>query len=396
MYTRTLVFPTEQKNLRLGDAVDVNTPLTWARTTHDTLKGWFADGPLTGVTADTGAVVEVRTNRELPPLDATIEFAAFFICTTHELVGRLMPERASGSTAGPSVEAFADHPFATELFLTRYMPFSRARAQHAAGHSALLIECIRNHAGILMATGFIDGQGLRQALCDFPDGISHASALQYTRNTPLWFDQFEKQVHAISTKCLEQDKHHVVPTDETAGVLVAMTKLIAGVEPDGETVRMWTYAKNYTLSYVTAFYEANGRVGGKTSNFAIALLQNDLLVWFADDNDKIELAGMNVAGWITRPRMLGLAASMLASAVARKMATCTPIVVLENVNEWPEYVLAATLAALMHAAPRSQSSPGIFTATGSAAPIKLVLLSSSADFARQKQFAPFAAQYKSV
>ena len=395
MHARTICFP-EPQPTHTRSTTDVNAPLTWANTTYASLRGWFAEGPLTCVDIHTNRVLQVVTGSELPPLDPGIEFEALFVGDTPELVGRLVPARMSGTEGGPSAAAFGDHPFAEALFLARYMPFSLAQALCAAGHAVVLNAVVRDYAGLGLVGGFFDGQGLRQALCDFPNGSSHEHAQVFTANTPLWFAQFAQQVRAIGTECMERNIHHVTPTDATAGLLSAIVKLIPGAEPSGDTVCMWTQISNDALPAILDYYATHARVGGATSSLATALLSYDLVVWHADENAHTELAGMNVAGWFTQPRGLGLNASDLASSVARKMASCLPVAVLAAVDTWSPAALVATLAALMHMAPRSQSSPGIFTATGSAAPIKLVLLSDSAAFVRRAEFARFAPQHKSA
>jgi len=333
---------------------------------------------------DTGEAVDIAPELvdDLPPTDETIIYKATFDASGR-LIGRLLPERTANN--GPDVArraAFAPRSDATALYLARYMPWSRAALTFMNTPEALsvLMEGLYHAAGLMLFDGFIDIQGMQQLMADSlvddkcaPDDLIRDIQAKYGHQPYEWWHELVQNADTIQAACFQHNRYQVSAESANAASTLDVLRDFSALE---EHNTLWTQAAARLHAVIVEFFINNGRVGTATSDFVEAAHTYDMLFWHDATGDAAHVLRQSpLAGWI-EPSTTLTALGASARAAMSRLHECTPIVVVNHTEQWNDYALSYLLATLVWAAP-PPSNAGVFAATGSHVPVKIVMLCDS-------------------
>jgi hypothetical protein len=302
---------------------------------------------------------------DMPPFDGEIVYSGEFNAAGL-LVGRLVPLYTLGTEARTSAAAFAPRTDATALFLARYMPYSRAFLLAMLGETyPTAVEAVLHNApGLLFVFGYIDTQGVQQALRDFDPTSPYVSA------APSWWQRLFVTAASVQTACTASGCNQLAPTPSTESTLAALEALRIVTRNNGH-LTMWTTHISAMLAMVYDLYATDGRVGGPETMFAPALHAYDMLFWRTDPAARA--LRTTAAGWFEPPATMHDIGSMVHAAVAR-LAAALPVVVFNDIEQWSPINLAYALSTLLLSVPQTRNADERFITTGSGVPIKIVFL----------------------
>jgi hypothetical protein len=350
--------------------------------------------PLHMVDDDDGAAVAIAPELvdDLPPTDGDIVYRAWFDADGR-LVGRLVPERAVGAAPGATgVAAFGPRADAAALFLARYMAYSRAVLIAAADalDDVMVREMMHAIPGVLLIYGIIDAQGIRLIFDECGDEPTRARALRdkYGQQPVEWFAELVRNADALQAACCQLNCHQISAKSRNVASTLAVLAdfdVCMSPEPGVPASHMWTSFVETLRTAIVAYYRAHGRVAAPGADFVAAVHANDMLFWHDADGSAARMLDATDVAAIMAPMSACAPIADAVHATVSRLASCVPIVVVEHAEQWNPYMLCYMLATLVWA-----SAPplpdGLFAATGSAVPVKLVFLCDTDDHARQNQF----------
>lgn len=364
--------------LATPDAPHTHLPPLWATATFDAGRCRVRQ-PTTPVRVRdvaTGGELEIAPSLidDMPPADPDIVYRATFN-ETGRLTGRLVPLRTLESAATPSADAFKPRRDADALFLGRYMPYSRAAllAMHGYPTAPSVAQVMDVMPGMLAMLGYIDVQGAQQAFADFFPETPLAAA------SVGWWRQLLMSTRALQQACTRNDCSHVQSNPSVDTLVATLSGPQFGLaSPEGVSARFWTSHTADLRTTICDYYAANGRVGGPCTVFADALHAYDMMFWRT--SAAAQQLRPQMAGWLEPPTNLHTVGPLVQAAVSR-LPSALPVVVFAEAERWHAYDLNYALATLLLAAPQTRDSAGMYATTGSAVPVKIVILFNASKYA---------------
>lgn len=382
MFTRDVVVidggrPTTA--LATPDAPHAHLPPLWATATFDAGRCRVRQPTVPVRVRDVATEAELEIAPalidDMPPADATIVYRAAFNETGH-LTGRLVPLRTLDSAAAaPCVEMFGARRDAAALFLGRYMPYSRAALIAMHGDPALgaVVQMLRLMPGLLAMLGYIDVQGARQAFVDFFPDTPYGAA------STGWWRRLLVSTRALQHACAANNCGRVQHNASLATLVDTLSaEQFSLTAPDGDAVTFWTAYTADLRTSICDYYAAHGRVGGPCAVFADALHAYDMMFW-RSSAAALQLRPQ-MAGWLEPPASLHALGPQVQAAVSR-LPSALPVVVFAEAERWRPYDMVYALATLLLAAPQTRDAAGMYAITGSAVPVKIVILFNASKYA---------------
>ena len=380
---------------------------------------WRAPEPLTMHDVDCGNRYRVHcATHEWPMLNTAVVYQVTLSSDGHSMVSRPVPVYSTGhalqalAPPTPSLFVFDDQCDAAQmqlfgahtprvdlsvpklderLFLARYMPMSSTSLVAARAEvTKRVVELLATAPWILFLEGYIDHDGLVQALDDFLLLPSLLSALHTGRMPePLWWARLFQAYVAIDKRLALGGVLTATVDSEDADTRAALSALTAlGVmtqTPVGEfTSRLQTKANDFIKNLLEVYVRV-GRLPAQQqpsgSSITDALKESDLLVvdLLARFTPAVcaELSSIMTHALLvlTRGDALDQAQLRVRYEEATQLGRSRhPVVVLVDAHTWSSTDVVRTLIPLMSA--RQLIEGNKYALTGSGVPFKLLMITN--------------------